>query len=107
MFPKIVLLQSWSKSLKNKESKSSFFSIVVGPMLETLTLKPNSFTSIFFSRFSKAKAEQQYCVDQLFGEDVFWNIYGGSKTFKKLCYRKMHTKGAKNLFKKIFNFHSI
>ena len=66
LFSKIAPLQSWSKNLKIKERKSSFVSIVAGLILKTLTIKLNSFTSVFFSRFLKTRAELQY------SRSAFW-----------------------------------
>ena len=84
VFSKIVLLQSWSKSLKNKEWKSSFFSIVAGPTLETLTIKLNSFTSTFFFKVFKNKGGTAI-LQISFLERKYFGIYMGVAKHWKNC----------------------
>ena len=65
------------KKLEKKECKSSVFSTVAGPTLETLTRN-----KYFFQTF-QTQGRNSNTADQHFGEDVFWNIYGGNETFLK------------------------
>ena len=97
VFSKKALLQLWSKSFKNKEWNSSFFSIVAGPTCETLTTKLNSFTSIFFFQGFQKQRQSSNTADQLFGEKVFWNIYGSRKTFDEMRQRRTRTIFSKNI----------
>ena len=105
MFSKIVLLQSWSESFKNKEWKSSCFSIVAGPMLETLTIKMDSFASIFVFLFLKIfKNKGTTAILQIsFLERKYFGIYMGVAKYLKNCL----TAECVQSFLKIFNFPSV
>ena len=107
VFSKIVLLQLWSKSLKNKKWKSSFFSIGAGHTLETSILILNSFTGIFFKVF---KHKCRTAILQInFLERMYFGRYMGiAKHFWKTQLLDNACKGRKkHAFRKIFNFHSV
>ena len=103
VFSKKALLQLWSKSFKNKEWNSSFFSIVAGPTCETLTTKLNSFTSIYFS-FKVFKSNGRAAILQIsFLERKYFGIYMGVEKHLMKCVNAERVQS----FLKTFNFPSV
>ena len=79
---------------------SSFFSVVAGPKLESLTLKLNSFTGIFFKVFkSKGRTE---ILQISFLERIYFGIYVGvAKRLKNYVTRECVQRVQKIFFKNI------
>ena len=106
-FPKYFFRSRDQKGLRIRNGRVNFFSIAADPILETWKLTLNSLTGIFFK---VSKHKYKTAILQIkFLETIYFGICMEIAKFfwRNTLPENPYKVGAKHVFLKIFNFHSV